>query len=99
MLLIKNCPVFGVHYTVLEEKLISYGYHDVHRAKYAETLFLIRSHRAYQVTDSFPRLIAPLPTGVGDLSYTIALSACAQFSRNDNEVIHLISKSTSLYDA
>lgn len=89
----------GAAKTVFEDKLIAYGYHDAHRPKYVEKMFLIQSHRVYQVTDSFPRLISPLPIGVGDLSYTLALSACAQFAKDDSEVIRLIGKSTSSYDA
>jgi hypothetical protein len=74
-------------------KLLAYGYHDAHREKYGEKRFVIQEHRFYQVLDTFPRLIAPLPNGVGDLSYTVALSACAPFRRPDDEVIRLIGTS------
>jgi len=89
----------GVAKTFFEEKLIASGYHDAQRSRYDEKVFLIKSHRVYQVTDEFPKLISPLPNGVGDLSYSIALSACNQFAIEDNDLISLISGSTFTYDA
>jgi hypothetical protein len=89
----------GVAKTLFEEKLIACGYHDAQRSRYDEKIFLIKGHSVYQVTDAFPKLISPLPNGVGDLSYTIALSACKEFATEDNDLISLISGSTFTYDA
>jgi len=83
---------------IFEEKLMASGYHDAQRSRYVDRLLLIQSHRIYRVRDAFPKLVAPLPSGVGDLSYTLALSACAPFAIEDSEIVRLLGESTSAYD-
>src|SRR5689334_8258322 len=61
---------------LFEEKLLEYGYHDVHREHYA-IRFIVHEHRIFRVRSGFPRLTPPIPPGVGDLSYSVTLSACA----------------------
>lgn len=39
----------------------------------------IGQSRTYEVAEGFPRLIPPLPDGVGDLRYSISLQACAPY--------------------
>ena len=63
---------------IFEEKLLDYGYLDAHAARYDQR-YLLHRLRAFQVRDGFPRVPAVLPDGVGDLNYTIALSACTEF--------------------
>jgi len=84
---------------VFEDKLISYGYHDAHRQMYIEKPFVIHRHSLYSVAGTFPRIVAPLPSGVGDLNYTVALAACSPFAVGDAELNALIKQSTSPYDA
>ncbi len=62
-----------------EDKLIEAGYIDAHSERYG-TGYSLRSERAFAVRPGFPCLLeGDLPDGVGDLSYTIALAACAPF--------------------
>ena len=61
-----------------EEKLLSFGCLDVHFARYDQR-YLFHRIRAFAVTTGFPRMQPPLPDGVGDLTYSIALSACSSF--------------------
>jgi hypothetical protein len=89
----------GVAKTVFEDKLIASGYHDAHRLKYADKNFLIKSHRLFHVTETFPKLISPLPNGVGDLSYTVALSACQHFVATDNELMAAMTNLSPPHDA
>jgi hypothetical protein len=77
---------------LFEEKLVAAGYHDIHKWKYADKSFLLKDHKIFLVTDAFPRLTPPLPSGIGDLSYTVVLSACQQCAATDIEVTLAIRK-------
>ena len=71
---------------LFDEKLLLCGYHDVHAALYRDHRFLIRRLRAFRLADGFPRIPVPLPDGVGDLNYTLALSACQSFEIDVDEL-------------
>jgi hypothetical protein len=75
---VRNILGDGVARNLFEEKLLEYGYLDIHSPRY-DRRYMLQRMRAYQVTDGFPRVPATLPDGVGDLNYTLALSACAPF--------------------
>jgi hypothetical protein len=81
-----------------EEKLIAYGYHDMYRARYEATRFILHGYRLFQVRAGFPRLTAMLPEGVGDISYTITLSACEPFRAQENALADRL-HSVPQYDA
>jgi hypothetical protein len=83
---------------LFEEKLLAYGYHDVHREKYDSKRFIIHGHRTFHVREGFPRLTSLLPQGVGDVSYSLILSACARFAVTDKRLTELLSSVPS-YDA
>jgi len=68
----------GIARGLFEEKLLEYGYLDVHVPRY-DRRYILQRVRAFQVRGGFPRVPAILPDGVGDLKYTLALSACAPF--------------------
>jgi hypothetical protein len=62
---------------LLDDRLIEYGYLEVHLDKYGDSSYSIRSLDWYEVSDGFPRLVeADMPPGVGDAAYSLALSAC-----------------------
>jgi hypothetical protein len=63
---------------IFEEKLLEYGYLDAHVARYGQR-YLLHRLRAFQVRAGFPRIAAILPDGIGDLNYSVALSACTEF--------------------
>jgi len=72
-----------------EERLVAYGYLDVHASRY-ESRYMLQRMRAFHVRDGFPRVPAILPDGVGDLSYTIVLSACSSFEVDPRHLRTLI---------
>lgn len=65
--------------TIFEDKLYASGYIRAHAPLYT-TGYVYRTVSAYQVQEGFPRLVeADIPTGVGDVRYSVALSSCAPF--------------------
>jgi hypothetical protein len=82
---------------LFEEKLVGYGYLDVHAARYGGRYMLHRM-RAFRVREGFPRVPSILPEGVGDLGYTIALSACALYEV-DTERLRALVRENRSYDA
>ncbi|MGY1730274.1 PD-(D/E)XK motif protein [Geodermatophilus sp. SYSU D01045] len=71
----------------LEEKLLNYGYLDLHAPRYSERSYVIRAAHYFDVRDPMPRIVeADLPIGVGKVSYDLALSACGPYSIAWDEV-------------
>lgn len=59
--------------------LRSAGYLDAHADHYTAG-YVFRSFRCFRVTEGFPRILdTDIPEGVGDVRFTIAMSACASF--------------------
>ena len=80
--------------SVFEEKLLAYGCLDAHFPRY-EKRYIMHRMRAFRVTNGFPRVPAILPDGIGDLSYTVALAACAPFEVDPTVLRTLIRESRS----
>jgi hypothetical protein len=60
-----------------DDRLIDYGYLDIHTHRYADRSYSVRTIDHFDVRDPMPRLVeADLPVGVGQVSYELALSAC-----------------------
>ena len=60
--------------SIFRLQLSSIGYFDVHRELYSTTGYEIRHERAFKVDGDFPRIIeANVPSGVGDVQYTIII--------------------------
>lgn len=53
------------------------GYDVLH--DYAPWRWIVSEPEFHAVTEEFPRIAAPIPLGLSNLSYTLALSACAPF--------------------
>lgn len=65
---------------LLEDRLVEAGYHATHAAAYEGVGYLVRATRSFRVAAGFPRIIdADLPTGVGAVSYDLAIDACEAF--------------------
>jgi hypothetical protein len=65
---------------VLEDLLLSAGYHDVQEARYADVGYRVRSTHLYRIRDGFPRIIeSDLNGGVGQVTYSIGVADCASF--------------------
>ncbi|NOK01004.1 MULTISPECIES: PD-(D/E)XK motif protein [unclassified Myxococcus] len=81
----------GQPLSLFEEKLRSWGYLDVHAVRYGESAYVVRSHDFYRVMGSFPRLTeAEIPDGVGDVRYSVALSACSAYRLSPDAAAALI---------
>jgi hypothetical protein len=61
-----------------EKSLGKAGYLDVHADLY-RTAYSFTKEELFQVTEGFPR-ITDMPQGLGDLHYTVVLSACMNFA-------------------
>lgn len=46
---------------------------------YSDWRWLVATPQFHEVTEGFPRIVAPVPLGVETVSYALALSACAPF--------------------
>lgn len=56
-------------------KLLEAGYYEIHRSLYDEIGYTIRQENLYRVFGNFPRITEnQIPTGVGDVKYSIVLS-------------------------
>jgi hypothetical protein len=84
----------GLARNLFEEKLLDLGYLDIHAPVYDRRYSLHRM-RAFEVREGFPRVPIILPDGVGDLNYTLALSACAPFEVNPDVIRTLLRESRS----
>lgn len=73
------------------ERLLDSNYLDVHRASYTTVEFAHRETRVYSVAGGFPRIIeADLPSGVGDVRYSIELSSCERYRIADANLPDLL---------
>ncbi|MEJ2905146.1 PD-(D/E)XK motif protein [Pedobacter panaciterrae] len=72
-----------------EIKLAKYGYYMSHSEKYTTGFSLIQVN-AFEVRNDFPRLInTKIPLGIGDIKYTVMVSACTEFEIK-TDIINLI---------
>lgn len=62
---------------LFEQSLQHAGYLDVHERLYG-TGYIVKTEEAFQVRKGFPRII-DLPSGTGDVSYSVTISACSEF--------------------
>ena len=60
---------------------------------YSNRRWIVGLTRTFEVADGFPRIVEPIPEGVGSLTYAIAISACEPFI-TPNETPLLTAKST-----
>lgn len=78
---------------IFNNKLFEAGYLDVHAERYRRKYFC-RKGKSYRVSEGFPRILeSDLPSGVGDVSYSIMLSACDRFEVPISQVLSDISNS------
>jgi len=55
------------------------GYDLLH--DYVPWRWIVSEPEFHAVTDGFPRIAAPVPLGLSNVTYALALSACAPFRR------------------
>lgn len=64
----------------VDERLLSAGYHDMHSPRYQRTGYKVLRFDLFHVRDGFPRILdRDLPSGVGGLTYDLAIAACNDF--------------------
>jgi len=77
--------------SLFEDRLLKVGYVDAHASRYEKTTYSVRAVHHFRITDDFPRIVEQgLPPGVGDVSYSIDLSACLPFSVSAQEMTDLL---------
>jgi hypothetical protein len=82
----------GAAQAEFEERLLAYGYVDVHEPLYAATGYTLREHGFYRVSAGFPRIVeSDLPDGVGGVQYRLAVAACASFAVETEATLSLLS--------
>jgi hypothetical protein len=85
---IRSCVSGSAAALVLHDKLLEYGYADVHRYRYDVPLYYLRELRVYLVGEGFPRITEQdLPVGIGRVTYTLALTACEPWRSSPDEII------------
>jgi hypothetical protein len=81
---------------LFEEKLFESGYLDMHSERYNVPMYSIREFNLFGVVEGFPRITEnDLPDGVGDVKYSIMISECKHFLRQEKDVLQLIGEDTS----
>ena len=79
--------------TLLNDRLLSAGYADVHAPLYSTTGYLVRSSQLYRVSEGFPRIpIDSIPKGVVDVKYSVLLSECGPFLTTKEELQRLLQR-------
>jgi hypothetical protein len=64
-------------------KLLESGYYDIHKPLYDERGYTIRQENLYRVSGNFPRITEnQIPSGVGDVRYSIVLSESEEWRIN-----------------
>jgi hypothetical protein len=76
-----------------EELLLEAGYLQAHAPRYDGTGYTIREVSLFRVQDGFTRVIGSnLISGVGDVRYSIALSACRPFAAPDDALDEFVAR-------
>jgi len=71
--------------SIFESSLIEAGYLDSDADKYMKH-YTIRSREIFDIRSGFPCIVS-VPPGVGDLRYTVTISACKPFEKTLGEMI------------
>ena len=67
-------------------KLLKSGFLQEHKLEY-NTRFSISSIDFFEIKDDFPKIIKNnLPTGLGDIKYSVMVSACERFKIDNNQI-------------
>lgn len=76
-----------------EQRLFRVGYLDKHRTRYDTEGYTVLDHKFFHVIGEFPALTpASLPVGVGNVHYSIEVSACLPFTVATQFVLSTITK-------
>jgi len=79
--------------SVFRLKLLEVGYYEHHLEFYENTGYSIRQQNIYKVTDDFPKITEDMiPQGVGDIRYSIIISANENWTLNEEILFKNLSK-------
>ena len=77
--------------SAFNDGLFDRGYLDAHEWKYSNTGYVIRETAMYHVAGDFPRITERnLPSGVGDLKYSVSVSECRRHGVEISSVLSRI---------
>lgn len=78
---------------ILEERLGLVGYQDADQDSYLDIGYAIRSRLQFRVRSGFPRVTpGDLSSGVSNVRYSIAVTACERFEMNQAELDDILKK-------
>lgn len=88
--------VDAVAATEFERLLFESGYLDCHAPVYDAQGYTIREANFFEVRDGFPRIVeADLRNGVGDVSYSISVAECRNYSFPESRAHELLGSTTN----
>lgn len=74
---------------IFRDKLIQYGYLDIHRPNYESTHYTLRQLWGFEVGQRFPRITEQtVPEGIGQVRYRLALDACKDWRIEDQQLVN-----------
>ena len=77
--------------TTFNAKLFEAGYTDSQSNLYKDRYYQVRFEKIYRIDKDFPRIKeSDLRTGVGNLTYSIVLSACTGYIKSESSVFNTI---------
>lgn len=65
---------------------------------YSDRRWTVGKRAAFRVVEGFPRILSPVPMGVLNVKYAVALDACAAFTVEDDELLTAIAKTQTAID-
>lgn len=78
---------------VFRLKLLEAGYFEVHLHLYTGTDYSIRQKNIYRITDDFPKISeAQIPSGVGDIRFSLIVSANEDWILNEELLFQNLKK-------
>ncbi|MCH8883192.1 MAG: PD-(D/E)XK motif protein [SAR324 cluster bacterium] len=78
---------------LLEGRLELSGYRNEDEDSYSDVGYTVRSRPQFRIRDDFPRIVSSdLRPGVGEVRYTVALTACAPFQISEEELSDLVGR-------
>jgi hypothetical protein len=78
-----------VAYSLFRDKVFGCGLGNAYIESYT-TRYIVKEHAFFNVKEGFPRIISEnLPNGLGDISYSLEISACANYRIDEQEFWHI----------
>ena len=79
------------------DKLIQYGYLDLHRPGYETTRYTLRQYWRFRVQEGFPRITEhTVPEGVGQVRYRLSLDGCKDWRIETDELAQCLREAGQL---